>query len=427
MEDKLNVLKTHTLGVSLTAEEKARGREHLSAYMTYRPVRIAGAPHVATANRGFWHATLGRGASAVAVFTMLFATTAGVSYAAEDALPGDRLYAVKIGFNEEVRDLLAWSPERRAVWEGERAARRLAEAEELARDGQLKMETRIALDARFRQHSADAQQHLAQIRTATDGAGAAADISAHIEGTWRAHRQIMDAIVEQRRGLLVAGQDDTEEGEYGQVTQLAATVERETASAASWMGATEATAIARGTSAAQSFAEGRRNVASSRIAETRSWLARQLSSLSSDVRKQAMAALERADVAVVAGNEALARQDFTAAFSSYAMAQSIAQEVKTAVSASNRLKVTVRFIGDVAPAATASAPAPAAEAAADARIETDATSSADPKPAWQKPSVAVPAISIPVLSGNAPVPTPSVPSGDASASATGTGGLKFRR
>src|SRR5690606_32385904 len=115
-----------------------------------------------------------------------------------------------------------------------------------------------------------------------------------------------------------------EEGQYGQVTQLAATVERETASAASWMGAAEATAVARGTSAAQSFAEGRRNVASSRIAETRSWLARQLSSLSSDVRRQAMAALERADVAVVAGNEALARQDFTAAFSSYAMAQSIA-------------------------------------------------------------------------------------------------------
>src|SRR5690606_7102315 len=135
------------------------------------------------------------------------------------------------------------------------------------------------------QHSADAQQHLAQIRAATDGAGAAADISAHIEGTWRAHRQIMDAIVEQRRGLLVVGQDGTEEGQYGQVTQLAATVERETASAASWMGAAEATAVARGTSAAQSFAEGRRNVASSRIAETRSWLARQLSSLSSDVRR----------------------------------------------------------------------------------------------------------------------------------------------
>ena len=51
----------------------------------------------------------------------------GISYAAEGAVPGDALYPIKVSVNEEVRDLVAFSPEAKADWETRRLERRLAE------------------------------------------------------------------------------------------------------------------------------------------------------------------------------------------------------------------------------------------------------------------------------------------------------------
>lgn len=381
MEDKLTALKMHAQRVSLTPSELARGREALSAYMTYRPIRTA-AP--ARSRGSVWFASLGQRASLGIAAMLLFFTMGGAAYAAEGALPGERLYPVKIGFNEELRRFVAWSPRDRALWEGERASRRLMEAEELAREGLLKMEMRVALDARFREHAADAEKLLARVRLATDGEGIAADATARIEGKWSAHRKVIQAIVDQRRGELPEGADTTEDGEFGQIAQLAASVDTEVSSAARWLGESETSASARGDNAWRSLAEGRRDAASYRISSTRSWLASSGKRVSGDLRQQAMTALERADAAVVAGNEALAKNDFNAAFAAFSGAQKTAQEVKTAVSAGSRLKVNVRLFAD------AVRPEVKADVKADGEAEVDAGKKNDASPA--KPSATIPPV-----------------------------------
>ena len=45
---------------------------------------------------------------------------------AEEAIPGDTLYAVKVRFNEEIRSTLTLSPYERVEWETERLNRRLS-------------------------------------------------------------------------------------------------------------------------------------------------------------------------------------------------------------------------------------------------------------------------------------------------------------
>lgn len=93
------------------------------------------------------------------IIVLVFAGT-GVSFAAEDALPGDALYAVKVNINEEVRDAFAVHPENKARWSMEKARRRLFEAEILADRNELDEEKESKLLEKFSSHSEDFQEAL---------------------------------------------------------------------------------------------------------------------------------------------------------------------------------------------------------------------------------------------------------------------------
>ncbi len=75
----------------------------------------------------------------VVVVPLLFLLVAGggTTYAALDAMPGDALYAMKVGAIEPMRGLFALSPEARAEWEVSLTETRLAELEKLVEEGNL--------------------------------------------------------------------------------------------------------------------------------------------------------------------------------------------------------------------------------------------------------------------------------------------------
>lgn len=79
----------------------------------------------------------------------LVATGSGLSYAALDTLPGDKLYPVKIKFTEPALDMLAFSPSSRAEREAMKAIRRLNEAQRLAQVNKLTVEKRIEIEKSF--------------------------------------------------------------------------------------------------------------------------------------------------------------------------------------------------------------------------------------------------------------------------------------
>lgn len=104
----------------------------------------------------------------------------GVSFAAENALPGDALYVVKTEVNENVRAALAVSAEADARWHANVAERRLKEAEALSARGELSGDVAAELGAKFNQHAEAALKGASEL--AADGnADASADIAAELE------------------------------------------------------------------------------------------------------------------------------------------------------------------------------------------------------------------------------------------------------
>lgn len=85
---------------------------------------------------GFWSLRLfsfRRFIAALSAVLAMFGTGGGVlAYAAEDALPGDTLYSVKVAINEPAIAFLHRTPQAKARWAGRKLERRLAEAEKLS-------------------------------------------------------------------------------------------------------------------------------------------------------------------------------------------------------------------------------------------------------------------------------------------------------
>ncbi len=90
---------------------------------------------------------------------------------AEQAIPGDNLYAVKVRFNEEVRSTLIFNPYEKVEWETERLNRRIAEAKLLASEGKFTGEVESEVVAAVRDHTETIQREIEEIRESdVDGA-----------------------------------------------------------------------------------------------------------------------------------------------------------------------------------------------------------------------------------------------------------------
>ncbi len=86
-----------------------------------------------------------RRAVATVSVTSLFLLTAGVSFAAETALPGEPLYPVKVHVNEGVKRVMARTPEAKAVVAQAEVERRAQEVELLSKDDRLDDQVKATL------------------------------------------------------------------------------------------------------------------------------------------------------------------------------------------------------------------------------------------------------------------------------------------
>lgn len=333
MEDKLRKFGEEARGVVLSAQEKAAGRSMLEQYMLLTPVRAASAPVAAKRRFGFMpSAMVGKAASVFSLVLGLMLSSAGVSYAAEGALPGDALYPVKVGVNEELRAALSPTAEAKAAWEAERAERRLAEAETLAKKGSLKAETRVSLEADFKRHAEKAKSGIAEISVSADE-NAAANVAAHLEGSLRAHKKII--------AMLARSGDESSE-----VGELEASVDAETSAAVEERGKAEAKFFEHRADEMKTSAEGRRGAALNKIAEVRAYLSAKRDTLGAEATADAEVRLADAQAAVADGDAKAAAGDFAGAFSAYGKAQRTAQEAKLLIRARHDLQIRVKLDGE---------------------------------------------------------------------------------
>ncbi len=117
---------------SLLREEKDMMRQALQT-LIHRSGMI-GTP----VPRGIFASFLNRSfAVSASALALIIGSSLGVARAAENSLPGQTLYPVKINVNESVIGSFKRSDTARADWERERAGRRITEAETLAEEGKL--------------------------------------------------------------------------------------------------------------------------------------------------------------------------------------------------------------------------------------------------------------------------------------------------
>jgi hypothetical protein len=158
--------------VTLSATEKQELRERLVSYMEYHPLpaelKTAQKSPVATKSPIFNDAF-----KTVSVpFSLIFKSSAVaaalvlvvVPFMAEQSVPGDTLYAVKVQFNEEVRSTLTFDSYEKVEWETQRVNRRIAEARLLESEGRLTNEVEAEVAQAVRIHTQNAQKEIEIMR-----------------------------------------------------------------------------------------------------------------------------------------------------------------------------------------------------------------------------------------------------------------------
>lgn len=174
-------LKKRADSIKMSTTERNELRERLLSYMEYHPLpesqtqgfnklRFARPGAVVLALRNRW--LVGR---VVGSFVVLMLVV--VPAMAENALPGDVLYPIKVRFNEEVRGAMNSSPYQKIEWETERLERRLAEAELLAEGGRLTPDAEADVAEAIKKHTEAARASIDTIRQSDKDEAAIAEIS----------------------------------------------------------------------------------------------------------------------------------------------------------------------------------------------------------------------------------------------------------
>lgn len=168
--------------IRLSAAERNDLRARVVSYMEYHPLpKKASSTKATTAapvlSEPFTEFKINyQLASGLAGFFAIL-TLVVVPVIAEQTVPGDVLYPVKVQFNEELRSTFSLSPYAKIEWETKRLERRLAEARLLADEGKLTEELEAEVAQAVQAHSDAAKQEIEVIRASDTDEAVIAEIT----------------------------------------------------------------------------------------------------------------------------------------------------------------------------------------------------------------------------------------------------------
>ena len=182
--DNLNKVKQ---GVHLSAEAKQKGKEQLLNFIRANEVMAARTPATRQVSWFAGNRMFVRAGAAFAVFVMV---GGGTTLAAENSLPGDALYTVKLNVNEKLAAITAVSAVAKANLAADLAAKRLDEVNQLSIAGRMNAEAEVNIENNFDKFSERVAAKVAELEAAGD-VDAAADVSARFESSLAAHANIL--------------------------------------------------------------------------------------------------------------------------------------------------------------------------------------------------------------------------------------------
>src|SRR3989344_2099616 len=260
----------------------------------------------------------------------------GVAVGAEKALPGDILYPVKIGINEEVQGWLSVSEEAKSHWEVERAQRRLEEAEVLASRGNLNTEIRAVIESNFEAHSERVRNRIVKFEN-KENFNAAVDVSSNFEATLKAHQKILAKLLE----------EETDVEMKGEIKPIGIKVNSEARAAKVSREKNEVKVSGKMRVDIEASAEGKLRAAENKIEEVTRHISSAGDKISVETKTEAESKLSLAEDVVADGRIKLEAKAYGDAFVLFQKAIRLAQESKLTVEANQRFEVDVHINGEV--------------------------------------------------------------------------------
>ena len=257
--------------------------------------------------------------------------TGGASVAAENSLPGDLLYPIKVGMNEKVGAALAGSAEAKADFDTKIALRRVMEAERLSVKGNVSADVMAQLESNFRARAERVADRVAEFET--DGKlDVALKANSNFQSSLDAHEGI----------LVRLASGDKDASNKARLAGFSAKVRSAVSSSKALHAGIEAKMRANGT---QSSAEGKLGAAQNKIAEVRNFLDSKGDSVSAEVKVRAEARLTEANSAVAQGKIKIEAQAYGEAFVLFQRAHRLAQEAQMTIN--GNIDINLRILNAV--------------------------------------------------------------------------------
>lgn len=199
--------------IRMTDAEKALGRSRLLDFISFNPIR--GEVSVPRERRYISIFSVGHFVKATALVLIIgiVATGSGVSYAASSALPGEKLYNVKVNVNEKIEDKLAFSNESKVAVQSKKVERRLEEAQALAKDNKLSSQHTKTLTAKLEEHIGELEKEIQDLKD--EG-----EVDVVLEATSK-----IAPVLEVHKDILIEQSKEDSGDDEGKSTTLIAVVE----------------------------------------------------------------------------------------------------------------------------------------------------------------------------------------------------------
>jgi len=329
--------------IKLAREEKALIRSHLLSYMDQNPVRNEiGYRQINQRSFIINYLLSLKYMPIIIVIALILVTGGGTTMAAENSLPGDMLYPVKISVNEKVAGYFAVSNESKAELANTLIQRRLEEAEKLAIKGELNAETQANIEANFERHAEKINEKIAALKA--EDTQKADEVASNLEVSLRVHEQIMNKLIQQNTSSTAA----LEPIVLKIKGQANAAIHQETQISTSIVTNTTETGVD-----IKTAAEGKLGSAENKIEEVKKFINNQNRPyVEQNMIVAAEARLKLADEAIVQGKVKLEAGAYAEAFDLFKKAHQIAQETKLVIKTMRQLEMKLLINGNASSTVT---------------------------------------------------------------------------
>lgn len=260
------------------------------------------------------------------IIALTIAIGGGFSAAAENSLPGDILFPVKIKVNEEVRSAVAITPKAKAKWEIKIVERRLEEAEKLAAKGELKADVSAKIEVNFKAHADKVQKRIAEFKAEDK-----AELSSNFETSLNAH----EAILEKLLNRAVDGKAEIKK------IEIKVELEAEKTSKIRRESEIELSEEAEAEVKVETAAQGRLNALENKLDEVEKFIKNMEEKLGAEATAEAKARLEIAKATMAEGKVKFEAGLFGESFKLFQQAHRIAQEAKLLIKAEKELRLNL--------------------------------------------------------------------------------------